>query len=355
MFGPIHASTFKTLDAVRRAQGETLQRLGLGTVETPSRVAGGAPGFVLRDFGAEGGGAPDLLLVPAPIKSPALWDLMPGASVVRSARAAGFRVWRIDWTADGAPPADRGLDAFAGRMLAAAVDLIAAETGRRRPVLAGHSLGGTFVGLFAARHPGVPAAVILAEGPLAFAPGSGALADAARAAPADAFETLDTIMPGSLLGAIAARILPDEFQWWRMSDRLLAATDPTRLRIHLAVDRWAHDEFPMPRRLFLDVLGRLYRSDAFVTGTLELDGVRIRPQDIVAPVLAVMDPGGRVVPETAIRPALDASASGSVRTIAWRPEVGTALRHVAALVGPDAHRRLWPDVLVWARDHATGG
>ena len=31
------------------------------------------------------------------------------------ARAAGFRVWRIDWTADGAPPVDRGLDAFAGR------------------------------------------------------------------------------------------------------------------------------------------------------------------------------------------------------------------------------------------------
>lgn len=354
MVGPIHASAFKTLDAVRRNQGETLQRFGFGTVASPSRVVGAGPGFVLRDFGTESADAPDLLLVPAPIKSPALWDLMPGASVVRSALSAGFRVWRIDWTADDAPPADRGLDAFAGRMLAEAVDLVAAETGRRRPVLAGHSLGGTFVGLFAARHPGVPSAVILAEGPLAFAPGSGALADAARAAPTDAFETLDTIMPGSLLGAIAGRILPDEFQWWRMSDRLLAATDPPRLRIHLAVDRWAHDEFPMPRRLFLDVLGRLYRSDAFMAGTLDLDGVRIGPRDIVAPVLAITDPGGRVVPDAAIRPALDASRSRSVRTIDWRPEVGTALRHVAALVGPDAHRRLWPDVLAWARDHATG-
>jgi polyhydroxyalkanoate synthase len=138
-----------------------------------------------------------------------------------------------------------------------------------------------------------------------------------------------------------------------MSDRLLAATDPARLRLHLAVDRWAHDEFPMPRRLFLDVLGRLYRADTFMVGALDLDGVRIGPRDIVAPMLAIIDPGGRVVPETAIRPALDASGSRSVRTIAWRPEVGTALRHVAALVGPDAHRRLWPDVLAWARDHAT--
>ncbi len=355
MLGPIHASTFTTLDAVRRSQGETLQRLGLGTIGTPSRIAGAGPGFVLRDFGADDAEGPDLLLVPAPIKSPELWDLLPEASVVRSGRAAGFRVWRIDWAADEAPPADRGLDAFAGRMLAAAVDLVAAETGRAHPVIAGHSLGGTFVGLFAARHPDVPAAVILAEGPLSFAPGSGALADAARGAPADAFETLGTVMPGSLLGAIAARILPDEFQWWRMTDRLLAAADPGRLRVHLAVDRWAHAEFPMPRRLFLDVLGRLYRSDAFMASVLDLDGVRIGPRDIVSPLIAILDPGGRVVPDGAIRPALEASRSRSVRTFEWRPEIGTALRHVAALVGPLAHRRLWPEVLALARAHATAG
>lgn len=348
-------SAFVALDGLRRGQGEMLQRLGLGTVDTPSRVALAAPGFVLRDFGADGPGGPDLLLVPAPIKSPALWDLMPGSSVVATARAAGFRVWRVDWTPDEAPPDDRGLDVFASRMLAAAASTITAETGRPRPVLAGHSLGGTLAGLFAARHAAVPAAVILAEGPLSFGPGSGPLTEAARDAAPDLFDDLGPIMPGSLLGAIAARILPEEFQWQRMTDRLLSSADPARLRLHLAVDRWAHDEFPMPRRLFLDVLTRLYRSDAFAAGRLDLDGVRVGPADIVAPMLAILDPGGKVVPEAAVRPALAASRSREVRIVPWEPEVGTALRHVSALVGPQANARLWPDVLAWARARAEAG
>lgn len=351
MLGPVQ-SAFAALDAARRAQGDARQRLGFGTVDTPSRIARTEAGFVLRDFGSEGEGTADLLLVPAPIKSPALWDLRPDLSVVRRARAAGFKVWRIDWRADPAPPDDRGLSAFAVDMVGSAVDAIADETGRRHPVIAGHSLGGTFVGLFAARRPEVPSAVVIVEGPLAFGPGSGPLTEAARTAPAGVFDGLGPVMPGSLLGAIAGRVLPDEFQWWRLGDRMMAATAPDRLRIHLAVDRWAQDEFPMPRRLFLDVFERLYRTDGFMAGRLALDGAAVGPGDIVAPVLAVVDPGGRVVPEDAVRPALAASRSREVRVVPWRPEVGSALRHVSALVGPQAHRRLWPDVLAWALAHA---
>jgi polyhydroxyalkanoate synthase len=166
------------------------------------------------------------------------------------------------------------------------------------------------------------------------------------------FDDLGAVMPGSLLGAIAARVVPEEFHWWRLLDRASSTLDPGRMRLHMAVDRWAQDERAMPRRLFLDVLEHLYRNDEFMAGRLQIEGARIGPANIVAPVLAITDPDGRVVPEAAVRPALAASRSRDLRIIPWRPEPGTALRHVSALVGPDAHARLWPAALAWARAHA---
>jgi hypothetical protein len=43
---------------------------------------------------------------------------------------------------------------------------------------------------------------------------------------------------------------------------------PEVLAAHLGVERWTYDEFPMPGRLFEEVLELLYREDRLMKGVL---------------------------------------------------------------------------------------
>lgn len=80
-----------------------LDALGLGPVEAPYREVFKAPGASLRRYGGGDETGPTVLIVPAPIKRPYIWDLAPDVSVVRRCLARGMRVFLVDWQP--APPA----------------------------------------------------------------------------------------------------------------------------------------------------------------------------------------------------------------------------------------------------------
>ena len=86
-------------DRARRRLGALLDALGLGPIETPSRVALAEAGLTLKAYGATGeaGAArPVVLIVPAPIKRAYIWDLAPGASVVGHMLGHSARVYLIE-------------------------------------------------------------------------------------------------------------------------------------------------------------------------------------------------------------------------------------------------------------------
>jgi poly[(R)-3-hydroxyalkanoate] polymerase subunit PhaC len=72
--------SFVAADEMRRWYGRVLD-LWLARTETPSRLVLERSGVKLRDYGKEGNG-PSLLIIPAPIKKPYIWDLTPEASSV---------------------------------------------------------------------------------------------------------------------------------------------------------------------------------------------------------------------------------------------------------------------------------
>jgi polyhydroxyalkanoate synthase len=141
---------------------------------------------------------------------------------------------------------------------------------------------------------------------------------------------------------------PIEFVAARRLDALACARDPEALAAHLRVVHWTLDELAMPARLFSDIAARLCRDDEFHRGTLAVARRRAAPGQIGMPILAVVNPHGRLVPPRSVLPVLKRTAGP--HTIRWHAEraPGAALRHVGALVGRDAHRVLWPSVLRWA-------
>jgi polyhydroxyalkanoate synthase len=67
------------------------------------------------------------------------------------------------------------------------------------------------------------------------------------------------------------------------------------------------------------------------------------------PVLAALDPHSRLVPPGSVLPSL-AKAGGTATVLRHREEAaGIAFGHVGALVGREAHLRIWPEILRWCR------
>lgn len=338
-------SVFGGTDRLRRRYGEILDTLGFGPVTTPSRIIFSLPGMQLRDYGGPAD-APAFVIVAAPFKRAYIWDLAPEASVVRQLSHWGFRPFLIEW-AECHEQASFGLADYADRLPLAAVAAVAQRIGSHRIILAGHSLGGTLAALFAALHPRRFAALILLEAPTAFAH-AGAFAPLVAALSAMDLRKLTALVPGSLLDLASVTASPVSFIAMRWLDGFASAGDARATIKHLRVVRWTLDEFPMPAIFVGEVVDQLYREDRFMRGTLSIAGRAANPAAITMPVLNVMRPESLVIPPEMIRPFHEKIPNQNKRLLRYDGESGVALRHLGVLVGPTAHRQLWPQIREWA-------
>ena len=336
------------IDRMRRWQGRVLDALGLGPIETPSRVVHSQPGVTLKVYGTAGDNGPVVLLVPAPIKCAYIWDLVPWASVVQQCLRGGARVYLIQWERPGAVEQGFGLAEYADRLLLDCLDAIAMEGGRAPAVVAGHSLGGTLVAIFSALHPERMRGLILLGAPLHFGPDVGALDRLAAAVPSGLMDVSGNV-PGSFLDLVSVLAFPIAFEAARWADWVVSLPDLGALDTHLRVERWTFDEMPLAARLFREVVEALYREDRFLRGTLRVRGRRAAPDAITAPLLSVVDARCPIAPPRSVLPFHLAVGSPERRLLWYEGDTGVALRHLGMLVGRSAHRRLWPEIVRWIR------
>jgi polyhydroxyalkanoate synthase len=139
---------------------------------------------------------------------------------------------------------------------------------------------------------------------------------------------------------------PQAFGWERMADRWLSLGNPQAMATHMRVERWTHDEFPLPGSLFEEILEFLYREDRFRRGTLMVGDRRVGIDALTTPVMAVTNPLGGVVPPQSILAAL-AAAPAPATVLEYEGDRGPMLQHVGPLVTRAAHERLWPKILDW--------
>ncbi len=359
--GPLR-HVLEQVDMIRRDRGRWLSACGFGPIETPSRTVRTWPRAELRAYDDAGGTSQQLpttavaLIVPAPIKQAYVWDLAPEVSAVRRMQEAALRVYLLRWTEPehGAAEGDDGLATYAESLIVQSLDAIAVDCGCPSPVvIAGHSLGGTLAAIFTALHPERVLALVLLEAPVSFeGPAAGAFAPMLRAAPPadEIVAALGGQVPGSFLDLVTVAAAPDAFQWEPLQDAMMSLYDPLALRTHLQIVRWTLDEFPLPGRLFVQVVEDLYRGDRFIRSTLHVGGRLASPANITAPVLVVFNPHSRVIPPSSIARFIDAlPPNADAQALHYEGDIGVAVQHVGVLVGHNAHRRLWPVIQNWLR------
>ena len=334
-------------DYLRRWQGNILDALGFGPLETPAREMLEEPGFILRVYRDNPHTGPVVLIIPAPIKRAYIWDLAPNCSVVRRCIYSGLRVYLIQWQA---PPENFGLEDYAGRIIGECIDSIKAETEQEHPFLIGHSLGGTLAAIYSALHPQRPGGLVLLASPLHFSleSGCGVLGPAiADFVGYGGLKNRSGNIPGSLLAFLSFAASPKTFGSERWDDWLQSLSDSTAMSTHLRVERWVLDEMPLSRQFVDDIVQRLYQEDSLMRGRVIFNKLRAAPQDIAAPVLIVADRRCLVVPPAAILPFYQALSGPNNQLFWYGGDTGVAIQHVGMLVGRTAHQNLWPSITDW--------
>jgi polyhydroxyalkanoate synthase len=350
------------MDEARSRYGRLLDRAGLAPREASYRVVAELSAARLRAYQAVESSrshATALLIIPAPFKRAYIWDLMPEVSVVRRWLERGVNVYLLEWTTPMPEDDAFGLAEYADEWPFSALRVIENETGCAAPLVAGHSLGGTLAAIFASLHPKSVGGLILVDAPLAFGGElGGPLGRALRAiAHASAIRALASPVPGSVINALCAAAAPEVFIGERLSDFTASLLDARAMAIHGRVERWTYDELPMPGALFEDVLEQLYRRDLFFKGTLQVGARQTGAALLRAPVLAVLNPVGRIVPPGSMLTALDTAPNLAVELLEYTGDRGAMFQHLGPLVTPLAHETLWPRILDWAlsREAALAG
>ena len=191
-------------------------------------------------------------------------------------------------------------------------------------------------------------ALVLLETPLHFGADAGDFSSLVAATPdAQSIEAAFGNVPGSFLNAVSIAAAPHAFQWERYLDWSLSMRSPEAMATHMRVERWMHDEFSLPGKLFTEIVELLYRNDQLMNGSLCIDGQRIGPPDLKAPLLNVVDPRSTVIPPQSILPFHEAAASRAKKILQYEGDVGIAIQHVGVLVGTSAHAVIWPAIFDW--------
>ena len=290
----------------------------------------------LLDYG-EGGKA--VLIVPSLINRHYILDLMAERSFVCHLAAAGLRPLVVDWGEPGEIEQEFGLTDYITRPLDGALDAALGLAGARVAVC-GYCMGGLLALALAARRPTDIAHVALLATPWDF--------HAERQAQAQLLGALVEWLPALLgdrktvpVAAIQGLFLAlDPFLAERKFGRFATLEAESEAALcFVALEDWINDGVPLARRVALECGVSWYRDNEPANGRWQIDGRRVRPQELSMPALVVLPERDRIVPPQSA--ALLAAALPEATVM--RPPLG----HIGMMTSQAAPTTLWQPIAEW--------
>ena len=257
-------------------------------------------------------------------------ELLPDRSVLSALTAAGAPVYLLDWGRPTAEDAEVTLpdlvDGLLGRALDRALRHAATQHGAEALDVAGYCVGGTFLAMHLARHPGVARRAAFVATPIDFHE-AGRIADMVKPEtfPLDRLVDAFGNYPGFFIkgGFVNIRPTGELSKWRSLWERV---EDPRFRALWAAMESWASDQVDFPGEAYRAYVRGCYFENRLMTGGWRLGGAPVDLGGAKIPALVLAADGDHIVPP----------ASAFALADVWGGEVETSLvkgGHVGMCVG----------------------
>jgi polyhydroxyalkanoate synthase len=276
-----------------------------------------------------------------------IFDMQPGQSFVEYLLSAGYDVFMVDWQPPRLDERSVGIDNYVLDFLPACTAKIAEITGESDVSVIGYCLGGVLTLIWAALHPEGPARNLL----IFTTPVNMSEMGMFHTWSDKRFFDVDRLLEA--YGNCPPEVVYAAFDLMRPAEK---AAGNIRLwdnmwndefvKSHRMFDRWATDILPLPGRFFSENVKQLMWENALAEGTLEVAGRKVNLANITVPLFVATAEHDSVVPPKSSIPLIELAGSQDKHHVHLRGG------HVSVIAGPNAVKRLWPQVDIWLRERS---
>lgn len=287
-----------------------------------------------------------ILVVGSLINRHYILDLLPERSIIRYFQQLGFDVYATDWRMPTIKDENMPLERYAHDYLENAVDKVEEITGSRDVTLFGYCWGGILSLIYSAIHPEDVKNLILHATPADFGKTSTVLESWLK--DLDVKKFVDTFgnVPSSFLNIAFMLRNPLEaslkYQFYFSQPRNIK-----EIAQFFAVESWLYDSVPIIGRVFEQIINDIYKNNLLIQNKMMLGKNLVDLKKITMPVLNIVGTNDDLVSAESSRTITEAISSNDKKTL----EFPTG--HVGLCISRTAHKKLWPEVGKWLKEHST--
>ena len=287
-----------------------------------------------------------ILVVGSLINRHYILDLLPQTSVIRQFQELGFHVYATDWRMPSANDETMSLASYAHDYLENAVDKVEEITGSRNVILFGYCWGGILSLIYSALHPENVKSLVLHATPIDFDKSPTVLESWIKEFDVKKFVNVFGNVPSSFLNVAFWLRNPLEAS----SKYLFYFNQPrsiNEIKQFLAVEYWLYDSVPIIGKAFEQIINDIYKNNLLIQNKMMLGNDLIDLKKIAMPVLNIVGTNDDLVSAESSRTVTDVISSKDKKTL----EFPTG--HVGLCISKTAHKKLWPEVGKWLKEHST--
>ncbi len=288
-----------------------------------------------------------ILLVMATTNRGFIFDLAPGQSLAEFLLKAGYDVFMLEWEPPRADEKNLGMDDYVLDFLPSAVARVLKETEESELSVIGYCFGGVLSLLWASLEgQGVLKNLITFTTPVDFGKMEQfqkwsdkrffdvdrLVANFGNCPPELLFSSFDNLRPGS---TAAAQVRLWDNMW---NDEFVKG--------YRMMERWTTDILPLAGRYFAETTKQLMWDNALMNGTMQVAGRKVDYGNIKASYLHVAAQYDHIVPTAASEALVGMVGSDDKQEIVLKGG------HVSLVAGPNAVRRLWPQLDEWLQERS---
>ncbi len=289
-----------------------------------------------------------VLFVMSLVSKSYILDLAPGQSFIEFLLKQGYDVYLIDWGVPRPEDSQLRLDDYVVDFIPDCISRILADSGEPDLSIIGYCMGGMLALMYAALHPSGPLKnLVCLTTPVNFE-GMKLMRQWTDKRYFDVDRIVDT------LGNVPPELIFASFDMLRPAARIASQIrlwdnmwNDDFVKSFRMFDRWAADQIPFPGECFRQTTKELMWDNKLVKNGLVLGGRRVDLKQITVSFLAVMAEHDHIVPYESARELISLIGSTDKRDIILKGG------HVSLVAGPNAVKRLWPQLDNWLSERST--